>query len=856
MDQEKKNKNKNSLQESKAQNALLSPNNFPEKGSPRISPKPALHKNMTIKQGNNPADKFTGQDLAQICSELKHEQYKEGEAVFKQGEYGDKFYVILKGEVAVKIPDPKRKNDPPKQLQPVIQHSVKQSVVSLAAQSVVADGESRRPTFLSAQTMKFLPETKNSQANFFITNSQDPSPKTTKFSQNVASLSQYMQQVNKAQRRSTIHNLNPQLTLNKLSVKHTQSKHSVQGGMFNKNHRSILNNDIEEGEFEDSDGEYNKPPTIKSENSDSQIDETDQPNTVSQESIADLSVENQASILARAVQEDDGFIQVAKLIDGSSFGELALLEQKPRAATIRCLQNSHFMVLTKNDYVRVIGKIERRAYNDKINFLRNIPVFSLLTRTSLGKMTYYFENKSCIRDSFLYKEGDQADYVYIIKSGEFEATKRILHTGPKAEKIEDILENPIKANKHKNNLFSKNILRKIEKINLFILGSGQLIGDEDVGVNNSHYQSTIRCLSQHAELIRLKKEDFLRLQSQGPTWNEILKSITEKKKKIQLCLLQTRASKNRIENQLDQDTVQIKDQIKQDRINNPLIDEESRFRKAKSKQHQSSQISMDFTKQSFQGMNFKDMVQMYGGGKQSNHFESFDGESVSQVSKFLEQTQNTLPTINDNRQIFQSLKNAQLSKSGDRNQMSQTIRLNANRIKTLRPQASLFPMSLIFKQSNESQISSDSIPFQFKIGSQGSMGIAQKIASSGNYNKVVMQSDEFSLRSQSHLKTKYRLRRRLEKIGLSQNYQDESKRNKNPFGQNHEKHLSMNIVNNNNIETERSLLNKTTIFSNQNNRNQDDSSLRGGDSFISSQVQKTNKTVILTKTSHHADYNL
>ena len=116
--------------------------------------------------------------------------------------------------------------------------------------------------------------------------------------------------------------------------------------------------------------------------------------------------------------EDDGFIQVAKLVDGSSFGELALLEQKPRAATIRCLTNSHFMVLSKNDYNRVIGKIERRTYNDKINFLRNIPVFSLLTRTSLGKMTYYFETKNCIRDAILYKEGDPAEYVYIVKQGE------------------------------------------------------------------------------------------------------------------------------------------------------------------------------------------------------------------------------------------------------------------------------------------------------------------------------------------------------------------------------------------------------------------------------------------------------
>lgn len=54
-----------------------------------------------------------GQDLLQICQELKHEFYYAGEAVFKCGEYGEKFYIILKGKVAVKIPDPKLKGQTP-----------------------------------------------------------------------------------------------------------------------------------------------------------------------------------------------------------------------------------------------------------------------------------------------------------------------------------------------------------------------------------------------------------------------------------------------------------------------------------------------------------------------------------------------------------------------------------------------------------------------------------------------------------------------------------------------------------------------------------------------------------------------
>lgn len=97
-------------------------------------------------------------------------------------------------------------------------------------------------------------------------------------------------------------------------------------------------------------------------------------------------------------------------------------------ATIRCLKNTHLIVLSKEDYNRIIGTIEKKAYLDRINFLRNIPIFSKLTKTSLGKMTYYFEVKKCIKEHVLFKEGDPADFVYIVKKGEFEITKKVIHT--------------------------------------------------------------------------------------------------------------------------------------------------------------------------------------------------------------------------------------------------------------------------------------------------------------------------------------------------------------------------------------------------------------------------------------------
>lgn len=124
------------------------------------------------------------------------------------------------------------------------------------------------------------------------------------------------------------------------------------------------------------------------------------------------------------------------------------------------------MVLTKKSYNNVIGKIEKKQLYEKINFLKNIPVFHSLTRTSLGKMTMSFFSKTCIKDSYLYKEGQPADCVYIVKSGEFQATKRLIHMGVKEENIQEIRENPMKANKTQNKLFNRNTTRKVETINV------------------------------------------------------------------------------------------------------------------------------------------------------------------------------------------------------------------------------------------------------------------------------------------------------------------------------------------------------------------------------------------------------
>lgn len=83
------------------------------------------------------------------------------------------------------------------------------------------------------------------------------------------------------------------------------------------------------------------------------------------------------------------------------------------------------MVLTKDAYEYVIGKMERRILNDKVEFLGGLPAFSLMTKNTLAKVTFSMTKQNITKGNYLYKEGNEAKNVYILISGELEVTKQV-----------------------------------------------------------------------------------------------------------------------------------------------------------------------------------------------------------------------------------------------------------------------------------------------------------------------------------------------------------------------------------------------------------------------------------------------
>lgn len=76
---------------------------------------------------------------------------------------------------------------------------------------------------------------------------------------------------------------------------------------------------------------------------------------------------------------------------GKSFGELALRTTKPRAARIVCETPWEFAWMCKDDYAKVLQKIEERLVNDMIEFFQSIPLFSKWSKNLLIKLMYKVE---------------------------------------------------------------------------------------------------------------------------------------------------------------------------------------------------------------------------------------------------------------------------------------------------------------------------------------------------------------------------------------------------------------------------------------------------------------------------------
>ena len=135
-------------------------------------------------------------------------------------------------------------------------------------------------------------------------------------------------------------------------------------------------------------------------------------------------------------------------------------------------------MLSKDNYLRLLGKSVLRTLEDKIEFLHSLQIFNNWSKRSIEKLSFAFELKSFKQNEILYQETESSVGAYVVLKGEVELTT--------------------------SNKVERNLPRKLK---VALIGERDFFGDEEL-LNEAPRKYTARCSSKVLSVYFISKPDF------------------------------------------------------------------------------------------------------------------------------------------------------------------------------------------------------------------------------------------------------------------------------------------------------------------------------------------------------------
>ncbi|CAD8154214.1 unnamed protein product [Paramecium octaurelia] len=193
--------------------------------------------------------------------------------------------------------------------------------------------------------------------------------------------------------------------------------------------------------------------------------------------------------------------KVGQINAGESFGEIALTKQVPRQATIVAAEDTHFATVTRDQFNRLLSAFYEAQQKVNIGFLSKVAIFSDWNDQMLNQLYYHFKQEERKLFQVIYKENEEANNIYLLKSGEVELCKFVNLT--QSSQNYSIL----------SKFFTRNE-QKLEKVRTSIITPGQIFGHEEVlaGIKREYRAISI---SQKVQYFVLDKQRFLQYFQKG-----------------------------------------------------------------------------------------------------------------------------------------------------------------------------------------------------------------------------------------------------------------------------------------------------------------------------------------------------
>lgn len=104
----------------------------------------------------------------------------------------------------------------------------------------------------------------------------------------------------------------------------------------------------------------------------------------------------------------------------SYFGELALLYDQPRAATVRATAKCKLWVMERSVYNTIFHQEVKDVRAAKMALIKSTPIFNVLSETLQGSLCDSLQPLEKAANSVLFYKGDEGQLFYIVKEGTVE----------------------------------------------------------------------------------------------------------------------------------------------------------------------------------------------------------------------------------------------------------------------------------------------------------------------------------------------------------------------------------------------------------------------------------------------------
>ncbi|EAS04142.2 cyclic nucleotide-binding domain protein (macronuclear) [Tetrahymena thermophila SB210] len=238
----------------------------------------------------------------------------------------------------------------------------------------------------------------------------------------------------------------------------------------------------------------------------------------------------------------DSLIMVKQLQEGQTFGEMALIYNQPRLATIHTFQETILAVLTKRDFRLIMKKAEMRQIKGELKFLKQVYLFQSWSYENLRDIYLNSEQVQLQIGQNVFKEDDPADSIYIIKRGSFLLSKQVQLANTQSN-VDGLIKNQNLIGKI-GQLGECDVFGEEEFVSLINLIFKENDYDENSYFDQQNQQleqfifenqktnrfSTVTCDSREGgTLIRIKINDYLlRILNYSETRKIALNSIKQK----------------------------------------------------------------------------------------------------------------------------------------------------------------------------------------------------------------------------------------------------------------------------------------------------------------------------------------